>query len=112
MSLCTEPNSTKHFPRDDSTGDSGDIEESEPDTDKRENRSRGSKSSNLRSEQQPSFMRHKEIFGSNSPIHLCRDAVSQMSESRRNDMNAMAESIADAIGKDDKVGKLSSRGSG
>ena len=55
-------------------------------------------------------MRTAEIFGTEAPIPLCRDPATQPSETRRNEMNVMAESIADALCKDDKVGKMSTRG--
>ena len=61
-------------------------------------------------ESQPPFMQTSEIFGGEAPIPLCRGPVVQPSEIRRNDMNVMAESIADALGKEgDKIGKLSAR---
>ena len=55
-------------------------------------------------------MRTAEIFGTEAPIPLCRDPVAQVSEIHRNDMNVMAESIADALRKGGKVGKLATRG--
>ena len=60
-------------------------------------------------EPQPSFTKTSDIFGTESPSPLCRDPVAQPSEARRNDMNVMAESISDALGKEDTIGKLSAR---
>ena len=44
-----------------------------------------------------------------SPIPLCRDPGAMQSEQRRTDMSATAESVADAMGEEEKVGKLSAR---
>ena len=46
------------------------------------------------------------IYGAEAPIPLRRDPVTMQSEQRRSDMIVMAESIADAMGGEEKVRKL------
>ena len=54
-------------------------------------------------------MQTSGISGSESQISLGFDPVAQPPEARRNDMNVMAESIADSLGEEDKIGNLSAR---
>ena len=60
-------------------------------------------------ESQPSFIQTSEIFGTEAPIPLFRDPVVHSSDIRRDDMDAMGESIADAMGKEVKIGKFPDR---
>lgn len=53
---------------------------------------------------QPSSAQSSEIFGAAAPIPLCQDPVITQSEQRRSDMDVMAESTADAMGKEEKKG--------
>ena len=91
----------RRFPSNDESGESAtsDIEGCrQPDSRRRV----GNKNTRPKLESQPSFTHASGIFGTESPIPLRRDQVV-------NDLSVMAESIADALGKEAKVGKLPAR---
>ena len=71
------------------------------------------KKSRLRTDRRPTFTQPSEIYGNEAHIPIARDSAAQLSEKRRTDMSVMAESIADAMVKEEEeeeeVGKLSVR---
>ena len=72
-------------------------------------RSANPKASRIRMARRPSFTISSGNFGTDAPIPIGRDPVAQNSEQRRTDMNAVADSTADAMGKEEKAGQLSVR---
>lgn len=55
------------------------------------------------------FMQPSEIYGAEATFSIRRDPSTQQSGQRRTDMNVMAESNADATGKEEEERKLSVR---